>query len=68
MIGLYREDAGGHGMTRRSERVIVMLVLAWWFFYPWYGGSVVGPFRNVADCNLIRQQIVTHTTTCWFTP
>ena len=40
-------------------------VLTWWFFYPWYAGSVVGPFTTKDQCESIRKELMVKTTSCW---
>ena len=41
------------------------ILLAWFFFYPWYGGSIVGPFPDKETCDKIRNQIGKSVTECW---
>lgn len=50
-------------MKRRA-----LVLIAWYFFFPWYSGSVVGPFVSREQCDNLRLQFTQRTSTCWEVP
>lgn len=44
---------------------MIAVLLAWWFFYPWYGGTVVGPFQTQTQCEMVRKEVGKAVTSCW---